>query len=110
MLSQFFSRNCALEELIKQQPKQWKYRTLTQRFFPKHKKNALTLLCGKNLEKYVKRCKYRFMRGGSTQQRKALRCNSHAQNGISKSTVLMRTTVYSRATSSLRMKDLLGPE
>ena len=51
----------------------------------------LILLCGKYLEKYVKGCKWRFMREGGAQGRKALRCKSHTPNGISGSTLLMRT-------------------
>lgn len=48
-----FSRNYALEELMKQWPKQWKYLTLTPcRFSPKHRGMLLILLRGKNPGKW----------------------------------------------------------
>lgn len=85
--------------------------THSMRFSPKHKRNAINLLCGKNLEKYVKGCKWRFMRGGGAQGRQALRCNSHTQNGISASTVLMRTICQSIAGTPLhKNRGLIRPE
>lgn len=54
--SLFFSRNYALEELIKQWPKQWKYMTLTPwRFSPKHKRNAINFAMWKEPRKMMSR-------------------------------------------------------
>lgn len=103
--SLFFSRNYALEELIKQWPKQWKYMTLTPwRFSPKHKRNAINFVMWKEPRKMMPKGASGDFGGQEVHKEGRHWDATVTHKRASVPTVLMRTI------GSIRMQDLLEPE